>query len=131
MMISDELITFNLDIISADDDYDYFILTKIKIVGDKNVLEQFKVYKKKGESERFIRELMESCSQAPEISETRLVVGGAKLGKKTFSMQTKDPDLSVFVDVTSKKIGTDDGKFVVVNLEALLNFFVSQFELKT
>jgi len=118
----------NLDIVSEDEDYDYFILTKVKLTGNDKALEQFKLYKEDGEASNFVQEMIGACCRMPDIANAKVVVGGNKLGRETFAINSGENGLIFKVDVTSKKVGPDDGKFVAVDLGALFQFYKEQWK---
>ena len=64
----------------------------------------------------------------PDIANAKVVVGGNKLGRETFAINSGENGLIFRVDVTSKKVGPDDGKFVDVDLGALFQFYKEQWK---
>jgi len=113
-----------LDIISQDKNVDYFILTKIKFTCNNTLLDQFKLYKKDKQESDFVSQIVYICKQA--MGKKRIIVGGKEIGRIQFDVVDDKSDLSFNVDIVSKKIGIDDGKYVVFNVAALLDFYNSR-----
>ena len=128
VLIYKEALEINLDIISEDDDVDYFILTKVKLTGNDKSLEQYKLYDADGEAGDFVREIIGVCSQMPEIASAKVVIGGNKLSRETFNINAGEGGLAFQVDISSKKVGPDDGKYVAFHLGALFRFYNEQLE---
>mgnify|MGYP000087220762 CR=1 FL=1 len=116
----------NLDIISEDDDADYFILTKVKLTGNDKSLEQFKLYEADGEASEFVREMIGVCRRTPDIANAKVVIGGNKLGRESFNISAGEGGLSFKIDISSKKVGPDDGKYVAFHIGALFRFYNEQ-----
>lgn len=131
VLIYKEMIEINLDIISEDDDADYFILTKVKLTGNDKALEQFKLYRDDGEASNFIREMIDVCSRMPEIANASVVIGGNKLGRESFNINSGEGGLAFRVEISSKKVGPDDGKYVVFHIGSLFNFYKEQWKNNT
>ncbi|NJD01552.1 MAG: toll/interleukin-1 receptor domain-containing protein [Ruminiclostridium sp.] len=123
VVVYDNQIIINFDIISQDDDFDYFILSKIKLTGNDKALEQFELYQKDGEATLFIREMIGVCGQLPEIERKKVIVGGRKSVRETLYFDNKENGLAFCVDITSKKVGIDNGKFVILDLGMLFRFY--------
>lgn len=123
VIVYENQIDINFDIISQDDDSDYFILTKIKLTGNDKALEQFQLYKNDGEAVVFIKEMIRACGHLPEMERKKVVVGGRKPAKETLYFDNKEHGLAFRIDITSKKVGIDDGKFVVLYLGMLFRFY--------
>jgi hypothetical protein len=123
VIVYENQIDINFDIISQDDDSDYFILTKIKLTGNDKALEQFKSYQNDGEAADFVKEMIGVCGNLPEIKRKRVIVGGKKPAKETFYFDNKEHELEFRIDITSKKVGIDNGKFVILHLGMLFRFY--------
>lgn len=123
IIIYENQIDINFDIISQDDDSDYFILTKVKLTGNDKALEQFKLYPINGEAADFVKEMIGVCGHLPEIEGKKVVIGGRKPAKETTYFDNKEHGLAFRLDVTSKKVGIDDGKFVILHLGMLFRFY--------
>lgn len=121
-----ERIEIDFDIISQDNDHNYFILTKVHFIGNKGALEQFKLYREKGQENAFIREVVGVCGQLPEFQRKKVKVGGRKGAREELVFDNQEHGLSFRVKITSKKVGDDDGKYVVFDLGSLLRFFTQE-----
>lgn len=128
VLICKEALEINFDIISEDDDADYFILTKVKLTGNEKSLEQFKLYQAAGEASNFVREMIGVCSRMPDIANAKVVIGGNKLARESFNINSGEGGLTFRVDVSSKKVGPDDGKYVAFHLGALFRFYNEQWK---
>lgn len=119
-------VVISLDIISEDDDADYFILTNIKFTGNSDVLKQYNIYESEGKANSFVKEIIKACGAAPDIANARIVIGGKEVKKVSFSISSSEGDINFTVDVSSKKVGPDNGKFVLFNFGALFLFYNEQ-----
>lgn len=123
IVVYENQIEINLDIISEDKETDYFILTKTKLIGNKNVKEQFVLYQKKRQERKFLQEVISICSNLPEIKRKKIVIGGKQVAKEDFFFENKEHNLIFNIKTESKKIGIDNGKYVIFYLGALFDFF--------
>jgi len=117
-------IAISIDIISQDNDYDYFILSKIKLTGNDKALEQFELYDTRKEAKLFIREMIGICGQLPDIKGKRISVGGKNLARKNVFFNNKENGLEFSLEIVSKKIGVDNGKSVLLDLGMLFEFYI-------
>ncbi|ESQ16533.1 MAG: toll/interleukin-1 receptor domain-containing protein [Thiohalocapsa sp. PB-PSB1] len=128
VLLYEKSIEINLDIISEDDDAEYFILTKAKFTGNEKSLEQFKLYDSEGEAGSFVREIIGVCTKNQNIAKAKVVIGGNKPARETFYIGSNEGGLAFKIDISSKKVGRDDGKFVAFHLGYLFRFYSEQFE---
>ena len=111
---------------NEDDDANYFILTKIKLSGNEKLLGKYKDYASKGKAGDFIWELVKACTEIPDIVNKRVVVGGEKPPRESFTISFGNENLAFRMDAVSKKIGQDDGKYVVFPLGVVLQLYVGE-----
>jgi len=121
VIVYKDSLEINFDIISQDDDADYFILTKVKLTGNENSLECYNEFKRNGDAGEFIKQMIGVCGRTPEITDTKFSIGGKKQGRKSLVIEADK--LAFKIDVTSKKVGQDNGKYVVFDLGALFQFY--------
>ncbi|OHU84997.1 hypothetical protein BET10_14850 [Pseudoalteromonas amylolytica] len=114
-------VEINMDVISEDDDSDYFILSKIKFVGNEVALGKYLKYKKDGKSQEFVKLVTKALGSTPEISKARMIITGREGGSLSFEV-ADDSNLSFAIKVESKKVGPDNGKVVLFNLGEIFNF---------
>ncbi len=101
------------------------------MTGNDKSLEQFKLYEADGEASKFIREIIGVCSRTPDIANAKVVIGGNKLGRESFNISAGEGGLSFRIDISSKKVGPDNGKYVAFHLGALFRFYNEQWESDT
>lgn len=118
-------VVINLDVISEDDDAEYHILSKFEMTGNAKALEQFELYQAEGRAGEFVREIVGVCGKLLNSTEPAVVVGGRKPGRKSFNIDSGEGGLGFSVNVTAKKIGPDNGRYVAFNLGVLLRFYES------
>jgi hypothetical protein len=128
VILYEKSIEINLDIISEDDDAEYYILTKVKFTGNEQSLEQFQLYDSDGEAGVFIREIVGVCTKNQNMATAKVVIGGNKPARETFYIGSNEGGLAFKIDVSSKKVGSDDGKYVAFHLGYLFRFYSEQFE---
>ena len=61
VLLLDDGIKINFDIISEDEDSEYFILTKFTFNGDSQALKKFVLYKTKGNTVEYVRQIISVC----------------------------------------------------------------------
>ena len=93
------------------------------MTGNDKALEQYKLYQNDGEAADFVKEVIRVCGHLPEMKSKKVVVGGKKPAKETLYFDNKEHGLAFRIDITSKKVGIDDGKFVVLHLGMLFRFY--------
>jgi hypothetical protein len=126
VIIYERGVEINLDVVNEDDDANYFILTKIKFSGDEKMLEKYKDYASAGKAGDFIWEMVKACTEIPEIVNKRVVIGGEKPPIESFTVSFDTDNLLFRMDAVSKKVGQDDGKYVVFPLGAVLQLYVGE-----
>jgi len=66
LVVYQNQIEINFDIISQDNDHEYFILSKIKLTGNDKALQLYKQYEKDGATSAFVQEIIAVCSKLPK-----------------------------------------------------------------
>jgi len=118
-------IKFNIDVISKDENYDYFILTKIIFEGNDKVLEQFKIYENDNEGHIFLKDIIKVMLKVPDIANSKIVIENYDAKRIAFAVGEEN-GLKFKILITSKKIGIDNGNSVVLSLGDIFKFYVEE-----
>lgn len=121
--IYNNILEINLDIISEDKNSDYFILTKVLFIGNEHAKKQYENYKNDNTERDFICDIIGVCGRTSEIDKATVIIRGQEAGKKSFNIYSNTGGMAFEINITCKKIGPDNGKYVVFPVGKLFSLY--------
>ncbi|MCB0627542.1 MAG: toll/interleukin-1 receptor domain-containing protein [Saprospiraceae bacterium] len=101
------------DAISCDEGKEYFILTKTKISCNDGILTQYNCLTDKKDQKDLIVQLIKICGDECGKQQKAIVISGAKMGNFNLNIENSANNLSIGISIQCKKVGNDDGKYVM------------------